>query len=163
MTKKRVAVVLLSISASAFVMRMEKEGYTDRPIIPVEGDRLTIGFGTANGVKPTDRTNPVAALQRALKDTQSFEMNLRKCVTAPLYQEEYDLYVKLMYNIGSTGFCTSTIVKRLNSYNYAGACDAILMWKYSGGYDCSTPGNKRCYGLWKDRLETHKLCLSAQQ
>lgn len=161
MIKKRVAASALSLSAAAFVARMEVEGYTDTPVIPVKGDRLTIGFGTANNVNPWDRTTPVKALQRALKDTQHFEMNLKKCVTAPLYQEEYDLYVNLMYNIGPTAYCSSTIVKRLNAHNYSGACDAILMWKYAGGYDCSTPGNKRCAGLWTDRLETHRQCKAA--
>ena len=65
------------------------------------------------------------------------------------------------------GFCYakrggySTLVTRLNALDYAGACDAILMWRRVGGVDCSTPGNKVCSGLWARRVRLHQQCLGA--
>lgn len=161
--RKRIAVATLTLSAAAFVDRMATEGYTDTPVIPVQGDRLTIGFGTANNVKATDKTTPIPAMQRALRDFQGFEARFKQCVHVPLYQGEYDNYVKFMYNIGPHNFCSSTVVKRLNREDYAGACEAVLMWKYAGGFDCSTPGNKRCAGVWTDRLKTYETCKSELQ
>ena len=50
-------------------------------------------------------------------------------------------------------------VKRLNASDYAGACNAILDWKYVGKVDCSASGNRVCPGLWKRRQQLHKQCL----
>lgn len=163
----RVAIAGLALSAAAFVGILTREGYTDNAIIPTKGDVPTYGFGTTGGVKMGDKTTPVKAVQRALKDVSTFEGAMKRCVKVPLSQEEYDLYVNLQYNIGSAGFCGSTIVKRLNAYDYRGACEAILLFRkvsLPGGakFDCSTPGNKICSGLWKDRLKVHQQCLGAQ-
>lgn len=161
-TRVRLAVGGLALSAAAFVGILTREGFTDRTVIPVPGDVPTIGFGTTGGVKMGDRTTPVKAAQRALSDASQYEGALKHCVKVPLHQGEYDVYVDLSYNIGSHGFCNSTIVRRLNAKDYAGACEAILMWKYGPRkFDCSTPGNKVCFGLWKDRLRSYSQCKAA--
>lgn len=159
----RTAIAGLALSAAAFVGILTREGYTDEAIIPVPGDVPTYGFGTTGGVKMGDTITPVKAAQRALTDVSQYEGAIKRCVYVPLHQAEYDLYVNLSYNIGSAGFCGSTIVKRLNMQDYKGACEAILMWKYGPRkFDCSTPGNRVCAGLWKDRLKVHQQCLDAQ-
>lgn len=157
----RVSVLALALSAAGFVGITTREGYTSHTIIPTVGDKPTNGFGTTGGVKMGDVTDPVSALKRAYSDVQEYEGALKKCVKSPLYQAEYDVYVDLSYNIGSAGFCGSTIVKRLNVGDYAGACEAILMWKKAGGFDCSTPGNRRCAGLWTDRQRSYSKCVAA--
>ncbi|RSZ56144.1 lysozyme [Massilia atriviolacea] len=160
--KMRMAIGALSMSAAAFVGIAVREGYTDRAVIPTRGDVPTHGFGTTQGVRMGDRTNPVEALQRALSDVRQYEGALKQCVGVPLHQAEYDVYTDLAYNIGGAAFCSSTIVKRLNSGDYTGACEAILKFRYAAGYDCSTPGNKRCAGVWTDRLRAHAQCVAAQ-
>lgn len=162
MSKAKVGIAALVLSAMGFVGLISEEGYTSTTVIPTKGDVPTIGFGTTGGVKLTDKTNPVAAAQRALKDVNAFEGALKRCVYVPLSQEEYDIYVKFSYNIGSTNFCTSTVVKELNVRRYVSACNHILDWKKAAGYDCSTPGNTRCAGLWTRRLAANKACLEAQ-
>ena len=162
MSKARIAIAGLTLSAAAFVGILTREGYTDGVVIPTKGDVPTIGFGTTEGVKHGDRTTPVKAAQRALSDASKYEGALKRCVTAPLHQAEYDIYTDLSYNIGSGAFCSSTIVNRLNAGEYRQACDAILKFKYAAGFDCSTPGNKRCMGLWTDRLRVHAACVAAQ-
>ena len=131
-------------------------------MIPTKGDVPTIGFGTTGGVKAGDRTTPVKAAQRALLDVGTYEGAIKQCVHAPLTQAEYDVYVDLAYNIGSGAFCGSTIVKRLNVGDYRGACDGILMYRFAARYDCSTPGNRRCPGLWTDRQRSHSQCVATQ-
>jgi lysozyme len=83
----------------------------------------TIGFGTTSGVKLGDTTTPPKALARALTDVQQFEGALKQCVTVPLAQHEYDALVSFSYNVGSRAFCQSTLVRKLNAEDYAGACD----------------------------------------
>jgi lysozyme len=49
-------------------------------------------------------------------------------VKVPLNQNQYDALYSLCFNIGAGGFKNSSVVKRLNVGDYAGAADAILMW-----------------------------------
>lgn len=160
--RNRTAIAALTLSAAAFVGILTREGYTDNAIIPVPGDVPTMGFGTTEGVQMGDKTTPVKAAQRALTDASKYEGVIKQCVKVPLHQAEYDVYVDLSYNIGPYGFCSSRIVKRLNAQDYAGACEAILEWKYFRKFDCSTPGNKLCAGLWTDRMRSHAKCMAAQ-
>lgn len=157
----RLPVAALTLSAAAFVGLLVHEGYTDRAVIPIPGDVPTVGFGTTGGVSLGDRTDPVAAVQRAARDVVAFEGDVKSCVKVPLSQAEYDIYTDMTYNIGGGAFCRSTMVKRLNAGDYRGACDAILMWRFAAGKDCSNPGNK-CLGLWKRRLHAYQSCEAAQ-
>lgn len=129
----RMTVVALALSASGLVGIVAWEGYSDRAYIPVPGDVPTIGFGTAEDVHLGDRITPPVALARALTDVNKFEGALKQCVKVPLHQREYDAYVSLAYNIGSGAFCNSTLVRKLNGGDYAGACAEITRWNMAGG------------------------------
>jgi len=162
----RTAIAALTFSAAGLIGLAMSEGYTDSAIIPTKGDVPTLGFGTTTRpdgtpVRMGDKTHPVEALQRKARDIVKFEGALKSCVRVPLHQAEYDLYVDHAYNIGAGAFCGSTIVKRLNAGDYAGACNAILMWNRVGAQDCSQPGNRICWGLWERRLATRDKCLKA--
>lgn len=163
----RTIISTLAFGASALISLAVSEGYSDRAIIPTKGDVPTLGFGTTTRpdgtpVQMGDRTTPVEALQRKARDIERFEGAVKTCVRVPLYQAEYDVYVDHAYNIGSGAFCGSTIVKRLNAQDYAGACQAILMWNRVGKQDCSIPGNRVCWGLWERRKAAHAKCMGAQ-
>lgn len=148
---KRHDIAAISLSATALVALVVHEGYRGDAYIPVAGDVPTIGFGTTSGVKLGDRTTPEKALQVAMKDVQSFEGALQSCVTVPLSQHEYDVFISLSYNIGSSAFCKSTLVKKLNAGDYIGACQEISKWdKFKG---------KSLPGLTKRRQSEMKTCL----
>lgn len=121
-------IATLAISGSALVGIAMNEGYTSTAVIPVPGDRPTIGFGTTEGVRMGDTITPPRALARTLADIQKYEGAVKKCVTVPLFQHEYDAYIDLAYNIGTGAFCNSTLVKKLNADDYSGACREILKW-----------------------------------
>jgi lysozyme len=126
--KARIVIGALTLSASALVGIAVHEGYRGEAYIPVKGDKPTLGFGTTDGVKPGDTIEPVQALVRKLQDVQRFEGALKQCVRVPLHQYEYDAFLSLAYNIGPGAFCGSTLVRRLNAGDYAGACAEILRW-----------------------------------
>ena len=147
----RRALVSLVLSASALVGIALSEGYSDKAIIPIKGDVPTIGFGTTEGVKMTDRVTPPVALARALKDIEKFEGAIKKCVVVPLHQYEYDTFVEFSYNVGTGAFCRSTLVKRLNSTDYAGACQEILRWDRAKGVVIP--------GLTKRRQREYAKCI----
>jgi lysozyme len=156
--KARLIVAALTLSAGAFIGLVSDEGYTDKAVIPIKGDVPTLGFGTTNGVKLGDKTDPVKALTRAMSDIQKFEGALKQCVKVPLYQHEYDAYVDFSYNVGSSAFCNSTMVRKLNAYDYIGACNEFDKWIYFQGKDCRVLANK-CSGLPIRRERQKRLCL----
>ena len=151
----RSSIAGLALSASALVGILMHEGYSDLAYTPVQGDVPTIGFGTTGGVKLGDKITPQKAVERALVDVQRFEGALKKCVGVPLLQREYDAYISLSYNIGSQAFCSSTLVKKLNGGDYAGACYQILRWdKYKGA---------ALKGLTIRRQAEYEKCIGAKQ
>lgn len=153
---------MLSLSFAGGVAILNREQFREVAYIPTKGDVPTLGYGSTEGVKMGDRITPARALLRTASelDTQ-YEAAVKRCVTVPLYQAEYDQYVRLAHNIGVAGFCGSTVVKEANQQRYVSACEHILDWRKFRGIDCSKP-NKVCAGLWTDRLETHDKCMGAQ-
>ena len=149
---KRNDIAAISLSATALVAIALHEGYKSEAYIPVAGDVPTIGFGTTKGVKPGDKITPTQALSRAMADIQQYEGAVKQCVTVPLTQNEYDAYISLSYNIGTSAFCRSSLVKKLNAQEYTEACKEILRWnKFQG---------KELPGLSKRRQEEYVKCLS---
>lgn len=145
----RVKIASLALSASALVGLAVFEGYSPTTYLDIVGIP-TIGFGTTENVRPGQKIDPVAALQRKLSDIQKFEGALKTCVKVPLHQYEYDAYLQLAYNIGPGNFCSSTLVKKLNAEDYKSACQEILRWNRAGG--------KVVRGLSQRREKEYKLC-----
>lgn len=166
MDKARTVVASLTLSAAALIGIAVSEGYTDRAVIPTKNDRPTLGYGStfhADGtpVKLGDKTDPVRALvmlqAHISKEEASFQRSL---AGARLYQHEYDAYMDFVYQFGQGRWWDSSMRKHVLAGDYRRGCDALLLYKFSGGYDCSTPGNKRCSGVWTRQLKRHQKCVS---
>lgn len=162
MSKVRLAISALALSAAAFVGLISHEGYTDQAVQPLPGDRWTQGFGSttkADGaaVKPGDKTTPTAAVAQALRDVRTFEGKLQGCITAPLTQGEYDSLVSLAYNVGGDAVCRSTMVQLHNQGRHEEACAQFDRWTFYQGRDCKDPAN-RCTGLAKRRAAERAMC-----
>jgi GH24 family phage-related lysozyme (muramidase) len=171
MSIPRKAIATLSLSAAALVALVVQEGYTDRAVIPVKGDVWTLGNGSTTHIDGTrvregDTTTPVKALVRTLAYVQDQDMRIKRCVTAPLHQEEYDLMADFGYQYGINTLCFSSIVLKANAGDYVGSCKAYLLYRYVNKYDCSTlvngQPNKRCWGVWTRQLERYQKCMSLQ-
>ena len=150
----RIAIASITLSAASLISLVVSEGYTDKAVIPVPGDKPTIGFGTTDGVKMGDKIDPVTAVKRAYKDIQQFEGAVRQCVKVPLMQSEYDAWVEFTYNVGADAFCRSTAVKKLNAGDYAGACEQMKRWVYVAG--------QFNQGLANRREREYQKCMSEQ-
>ncbi len=162
--RHRSAIAGIVLSASALVGLALKESYTDTAVIPVANDRPTVGFGSTfrddgTAVRMGDTITPPKALARTLAHIQKDESQIKRCVTAPLSQVEYDLMVDFAYQYGTRALCASTIVREANAGNYAASCRGYLLYKRSGGFDCSIPGNRVCAGVWKRSQERYRDCM----
>lgn len=169
MSRARIAVAALTVSAAGFLIPLAtSESYTATAVVPTKNDRPTVGFGSTfhedgTPVKLGDRTDPVRALvtlqSHVAKEEAAFQKSLEG---AYLHQAEYDLYMDWTYQYGAQAWSKSSMRRSILAGEYVVACDALLLYKYSGGYDCSTPGNRRCAGVWTRQLERHAKCLEAQ-
>jgi lysozyme len=168
MSRARIAAAALALSASAFVAILSSEGYTDAAVIPTKNDRPTVGFGSTfrddrAPVQLGDRITPVRALQRAAAHLTNEETAFRASIPGvDLHQVEYDVYMDWVYQYGTGAWRASTMRRQLLAGQYGAACDALLLYKKSGGYDCSAPGNRTCPGVWTRQLVRHKKCVEAQ-
>lgn len=164
----RVLVAALSFSATGLVGLAVHEGYVGNAMIPTKNDRPTLGFGSttrADGspVQLGDTTTPVKALQRTLAYLQDAEAEMKRTLDGvELHQAEYDVYLDWRYQYGGGAWAKSSMLRHLRAGNYVAACNALLAYKFSGGYDCSVPGNRVCPGVWTRQLERHKKCMEVQ-
>lgn len=151
----RTLVASLTLSASALVGLAVHEGYRGEAYIPVKGDRPTLGFGDAQGVKPGDRTDPVRALIRLNQQADVFQQQMRQCIgDVPMYQHEWDAVISWSFNVGDRAACSSTLVKKLQAFDYEGACKELLRWdKFNG---------KPLAGLTKRRQSEYQKCMGAK-
>lgn len=152
--RTRAAVAGLGLSAAAFVALLQHEGFRDRAYFATADEKArgisTIGFGTTENVKPTDTITVERALGRALTDLGKFEGAIKRCVTVPLHQHEYDALASFSYNVGASAFCSSTLVRKLNAGDYAGACAEISRWDKQSG--------RVLPGLTKRRADERAKC-----
>lgn len=168
MNKLRIAVAALTLSAAGFVGIISSEGYTDRAVIPTKGDRPTVGFGSTfhedgRPVKLGDTTTPARAMVKAQAHVSREEEIFRRSLAgAELTQAEFDLYMDWVYQYGTGAWARSSMRRHILAGEHRHACDALLQYRFAAGYDCSTPGNKRCAGVWTRQLERHAKCLEAQ-
>lgn len=151
MKHPRLAIAVLSLSASTLVGIALHEGYRDAAYTPVKGDVPTIGFGTTQGVNPGDKITVERALIRLLADAGKFEQAVKRCAPVPMHPHEFSAFVSLTYNIGEGAFCRSTLARKLNAGDYTGACAEILRWdKFKG---------QALPGLTKRRQQEYAQCI----
>lgn len=182
-SKARIAVAALTLSAAGLIGIATREDYTDHAVIPTKGDVPTLGFGSTkhedgSPVKLGERTDPVRALHIVAAHVGRDEAAFRESLPGVyLTQGEYDLYLDFAYQYGMGNWRGSSMRRHLLATNdaqtpiwaneeYRAACDALLLYRRAGGYDCSTKingkPNKRCWGVWERQQERNAKCLAEQ-
>ena len=166
--RNRIAVGLLTMSLAGIGAWKANEGYTSNAIIPTKGDVPTIGHGSTRyedgtrvrmGDTITMARADVLARNLIRQDEKQFAASIPG---VKLYQEEFDLYMDFVGQYGMGNWRTGSPRRYLLEGNYVGACEALLLYRYAAGFDCSTPGNKRCPGVWKRQLERNAKCKAVQ-
>lgn len=166
MSRARLAAGVIALSAMGFAGIVSHESFTPGAVIPVPGDRPTFGFGATfkeNGepVVMGDKITAPRAVRLAVSHIAKDESILRKCVTGPLYQAEWDTLVDFSYWYGANGTCKTSIVKHINAGEYADHCAAYLRYRTAAKKDCSIPANK-CRGVWVRAQQRNADCIAAQ-
>lgn len=98
----------------------------------------TIGYGWT---QPVDGT-PIRAGMTIKQETAerllktglvSYESDVSRLVKVGLSQGQFDALVSFTYNLGARSLSTSTLLRKLNAGDYAGAADEFLRWNKAGG------------------------------
>lgn len=120
----------------------------------------TIGYGeTARPIIERYRaqgiTEPVA--RQLLKDRLNYVYgkSVRRLVSVPLSQRQFDALVSFTYNLGAGALSTSTLLGELNHKHYAKAANEFLKWDKAGG--------RRLEGLTRRRRAERALFLKGSQ
>lgn len=95
--------------------------------------KWTIGYGTTKGV--TSKHPPITKEQAEkllIRDMQAAENLVDALVTVPLNINQTAALISLVYNIGGGHFKDSTLLKKLNAGDYAGAAERFLVWRKAG-------------------------------
>lgn len=98
----------------------------------------TIGYGWT---KPVDG-KPIRAGMTIKQETAerllktglvSYENDVSRLLKVDLTQGQFDALVSFTYNLGARSLSTSTLLRKLNAGDYAGASDEFLRWNKAGG------------------------------
>jgi lysozyme len=85
------------------------------------------------------------------KDLAMHAEGVMACVHRPMTEGQRIAFVDIAYNIGTAGFCKSSMARHANAGDVQGSCDALLMYSYAGG--------QQWPGLVKRREAERKICV----
>ena len=110
----------------------------------------TIGVGHTGPDVHAGLTLTVTQVDDLLrKDLARFELAVDRAVVLPqITQGQFDALVSLAFNIGTEAFATSTLVRRLNSGDVAGAGSEFARWCLAGGKFSPALAKRRGRELW---------------
>lgn len=98
------------------------------------GGVATIGYGQTGpaihlGLTWTqDRAD--AALEHFLAAEESV---LRSLIHVPVSENQFAALMSLAYNIGTAAFGGSTLLRKLNAWDYTGAAECFAAWNHDNG------------------------------
>jgi lysozyme len=114
--------------------------------------KWTIGFGHTEGVKEGDQITEQEAWDILDEDLKVYSLAVDKAVNVDLNPNQFEALTSLCYNIGVKAFSNSTLVKKLNAYDYVGAAMEFPKW--------SKAGRDRLAGLLRRRAAEMELFLT---
>lgn len=93
----------------------------------------TIGYGSTSGVTRNMVITEAQAEQMLSEDLVRFERIVDRLVRVPVNQGQFDALVSFTYNVGEGNFTKSTLLRKLNTDDAAGAAEQFSRWVNAGG------------------------------
>ena len=147
----------MKISSRGLELIKDFEGFSSTSYLDVV-NIPTIGWGNTfyedgRKVKLGDQISKTDALKllEAVAN-RDFADKIFPSIKVKVSQSQFDAMVSLAYNIGAGAFLKSTLLKKVNAGDFAGAGEEFLRWNKANG--------KEVLGLTKRREREKQLFLS---
>ena len=124
---------------------LRQRAYLDPVGIP------TACFGATKGVRLGQVYTREQCDNLLARDLLEANAGVDSCVRVPLTESQRTALVSFAYNVGRGNLCGSTLVRKLNTGDYVGACNELPRWVYAKGV--------KLPGLVKRREQERALCL----
>jgi lysozyme len=95
---------------------------------------LTIGYGSTGGIKPGQTITQAEAEAMLVDDLDAAAEAVRKLVTVPLTQGQFDALCDFVFNLGEGRLRDSTLLRLLNQGKYGEAAAQFRFWVMAGGH-----------------------------
>lgn len=120
------------------IQRWEGCKLTAYPDPATGGEPLTIGYGHtsaagAPAVKKGMKITQQQADEILVNDLVKYEMAVSKALTRNPTENQFSAMTSLCFNIGPGNFAKSSVVKKFNAGDLAGAANSFLLWNKAGG------------------------------
>ena len=147
----------MKISSRGLELIKDFEGFSSSAYLDVV-NIPTIGWGNTyysdgRKVKLGDQISKTDALKLLeVVANRDFADKIFPSIKVKVTQSQFDAMVSLAYNIGTGAFLKSTLLKKVNAGDFAGAREEFLRWNKAGG--------KEVLGLTRRREREKQLFLS---
>lgn len=139
---------IIAVAAGYSVAPWEgKENNAYKDIVGV----VTICYGQTHNVQMGEYRSDEECEEDLAEDLDKYHSAMMKHVKVPLSDYEQIAYTSFIWNLGETNWRKSTLLKKLNSGDHAGACAELLRWDKAGG--------KVVKGLTNRRQAEYKICM----
>lgn len=93
----------------------------------------TVGYGHTKNVGPGDVVTEAQADELLADDLQALYLSLCQSVRVDITEGQFIALMSLGFNIGASALAKSTLMRKLNGGNAAGAAAEFDRWIYAGG------------------------------
>ncbi len=102
------------------------------------GDPWTIGYGHTAAAGPPEvypglKITKAQAEEILQRDLNQYEQAVTAAVTRSATSDQFSAMVSFTFNVGPSAFRDSTLLKKHNAGDFAGAANEFLRWVYAGG------------------------------
>lgn len=152
---KLLALVIAGVSAIgiAKVTTSTFEGTLYTPYRDPGNGTLTVCQGiTGPSVIPGKTYTPGECATLQNRELLKADAVIDRYVKVPLSVTERAALIDFIYNAGSGNFARSTLLRKLNAGDHAGACNEYRKWIYAGGKRLKGLENRREVSTWLCRL-----------
>lgn len=142
--------IALAVAVIAPFEGLETKAYRD--IVGV----WTVCYGETHGVTPSTQHTPKQCKTMLAERVAKFDQEISPCLPKGLSDPTRASFISLAYNIGSHGFCKSSISRHALSGNLPQACENIKLYNKARVNGVLKPVR----GLTLRRLAESDLCKS---
>ncbi|WP_348644185.1 lysozyme [Methylobacterium sp. WL120] len=120
--------------------------------MPIPGDVPTVCVGETKGIRMgMTFTKPQCEAMLLKRLAEDFAPAVERCARQPMGDDLFAAHLSLAYNIGTGGYCKSSVVRLWNAGERRASCEAFMRFDKAGG--------RVVAGLVRRRQAERALCL----